>query len=87
LWGNWTPGLYKTLPITTQIACKKTKQHSHKQQTTPTHKIKVWETKNLQQFVELQKLVHKSPNLPHQIETKGQLVNWIGIIEKYIFLV
>jgi hypothetical protein len=25
--------------------------------------------------------------LPHQIETKGQLVNWIGIIEKYIFLV
>jgi hypothetical protein len=53
----------------------KKKQYQHKQQTTPTHKIEAQATRNLQQFVDHQKLVHKSPNLPHRIEKLK--VNWL----------
>ncbi len=47
------------------IFLQNTKQHPHKHQTTQPHKIEAQKTKNHQQFVELQKPIYKSPNLPH----------------------
>jgi len=68
---------------------KKTKQHLHKQQTTPKpqpHKIEAQEIKDLQQLVEFKKSIHKPPNLRYQTKKKDDLVscirtkksNWLG---------
>jgi hypothetical protein len=51
---------YRTLPIVAQVACKKQSNINTNNKPPQPHKIKVQETKNLQQLVELQKLVHKS---------------------------
>jgi hypothetical protein len=45
---------------------QKTKQHPHKQQTTPTPQNRSLRSQKLQQLVEVQKPIQKSPNLPHQ---------------------
>jgi hypothetical protein len=50
----------------TASCLQKTKQHPHKQQTTPTPQNKSLRTQKLQQLVEVQKSIQKSPNLPHQ---------------------
>ncbi len=36
LQGDWTPILYRTLPTTKYLFAKKTQQHSHIQESTPT---------------------------------------------------
>jgi hypothetical protein len=45
---------------------QKTKQHPHKQQTTPTPQNKSSRGQKFQQLVAVQKPIQKSPNLPHQ---------------------
>jgi hypothetical protein len=73
------------LPIISQATYIKTKQHPHKQQTIPTPQNRSSRSQKLQQFVEVQKLVQNSPNLPHQIYKQVHLVNWTKIAEKERF--
>jgi hypothetical protein len=63
---------------------QKTKQHPHKQ-TTPTPQNRSLRSQKLQQLVEVQKPIQKSPNLPHQIKKQGHLVNWTKTSKKEIF--
>jgi hypothetical protein len=59
--------LYNSAHYSTSFL-QKTKQHPHKQQTTPTPQNRNLRSQKLQQLVEVQKPIQKSPNLPHQIE-------------------
>jgi hypothetical protein len=66
--GNIEPQfLIKPHPPLIKLPIKKNNIHINKKPPQP-HKIKAQKTKKLQQLVVLQKLVYKSPNLPHQTE-------------------
>jgi len=56
------------------LAKKQSNIHTNNKLPQP-HKIEAQKTKNLQKLVELQKLVHKPPNLPHQ--KKEKKVTWL----------
>ncbi len=58
-----------------QVAYKKTKQHPHKQQATPTHKIEAWEAKNSSNLL-------RSKNL-----SKNHQTCHIKKINKFIWLI
>jgi len=59
------------MPITLQVAHKKQNNiHTNNKPPQP-HKIEAQEIKNLQQLVELQKLIYKSPNLPHRTKKRS----------------
>jgi hypothetical protein len=59
------------MPIALQVTHKKQNNILTNNKPPQPHKIEAQETKNLQQLVELQKLIYKSPNLPHQTEKKS----------------
>jgi hypothetical protein len=58
----------KLYPLQCKLPTKKQSNIHTNNKLPQTHKIEAQKTKNLQELIDLQKLVHKPPNLPHQIE-------------------